>query len=401
MALKYLLYAFRRFEERLNASGTGTTFKAVSGKIVREFSIPVPPQTEQVRIADTLDELFSDLDAGVAALKRARDRLKLYRASVLKAAVEGTLTADWRKQHLDAEPASELLKRVLAERRRRWEEDQLHKFEEKGKAPPKNWKAKYKEPVAPNTAGLPPLPEGWCWATVAQIGETITGFTPSTNNPDFFGGDVPFFKPTDLDQGYYLKKCRQSLSNEGAQIGRLLPALSILVTCIGATIGKLGLARVDCTCNQQINALTINDILLSPHYIYWFLASPFGQRAIIRNASATTLPILNKSRFQTLPVAISPISEQKVIVEIIEDQLSIIEQLNTDIDAKLQSAQALRQSILKHAFTGKLVPQDPHDEPAAELLKRIAAERAARTRQSAAAKNTGSARRRRPGGTPK
>ena len=372
-----------------------TTLPSLPFSKIKHIAVPVAPRTEQTRIADTLDELFSDLDAGVAALKRARNKLKLYRASVLKAAVEGALTADWRKQHPDAEPASELLKHVLAERRRRWEEDQLRKFEEKGKAPPKNWKAKYKEPVAPDTASLPSLPEGWCWATVAQIGETITGFTPSTNNPDFFGDDVPFFKPTDLDQGYYLKDYRKSLSNEGARIGRLLPALSILVTCIGATIGKLGLARVDCTCNQQINALITNDTLLSPHYIYWFLASPFGQRAVIRNASATTLPILNKSRFQTLPIAISPIAEQKAIVEIVENQLSVTDRLEADIDAKLQSAQTLRQSILKHAFTGKLAPQDPHDEPAAELLKRIAAERTARTRQSAAAKNSGSPRRRR------
>ncbi len=122
--------------------------------------ILIAPPAEQSQIADTLDELFSDLDAGVAALKRARDKLKLYRASVLKAVVEGALTADWRKQHPNAEPASELLKRILAERRRRWEEDQLRKFEEKSKVPPKNWKAKYKEPVAPDTTGLPLLRKG-------------------------------------------------------------------------------------------------------------------------------------------------------------------------------------------------------------------------------------------------
>ena len=109
------------------------------------------------------------------ALGRARDKLKLYRASVLKAAVEGALTADWRAQHPHAEPATELLERILVERRRRWEEGQLRKFEERGRAPPKNWKAKYKEPVGPDTTGLPPLPDGWCWVSWEQAGVSQNG----------------------------------------------------------------------------------------------------------------------------------------------------------------------------------------------------------------------------------
>ena len=177
-----------------------TTLPSLPFSKIKHIAVPVAPRTEQVRIADTLDELFSNLDAGVAALKRVRDRLKLYRASVLKAVVEGTLTTDWRKQQANTEPASELLKRVLAERRRRWEEDQLRKFEEKGKAPPKNWKAKYKEPVAPDTAGLPPLPEGWCWATVDQLGEIRSGQTskgiPAV--PDELG-TVVWFRVKDMN----------------------------------------------------------------------------------------------------------------------------------------------------------------------------------------------------------
>ncbi len=118
---------------------------------------------------------MSDLDAGVAALERVREKLKLYRASVLKAAVEGSAHRRMARSSIrKVEPASELLKRILVERRRRWEEEQLRKFKEKGQEPPKNWKAKYKEPVAPDTANLPPLPEGWCWATVEQSADFIT-----------------------------------------------------------------------------------------------------------------------------------------------------------------------------------------------------------------------------------
>jgi type I restriction enzyme, S subunit len=121
--LKYRLNAGDcvRFASRIN---TGDRPR-VDFDQIKIFGLDLPPRPEQERIADALDELFSDLDAGVAALERVREKLKLYRASVLKAAVEGSLTAEWRAQHPQTEPATELLKRVLVERRRRWEEDQL------------------------------------------------------------------------------------------------------------------------------------------------------------------------------------------------------------------------------------------------------------------------------------
>ena len=147
--------------------------------------------------------MFSNLDVGVAALARARGKLKLYRASVLKAAVEGALTAEWRQQNPQIEPSGELLKRILIARRRRWEEGQLRKFEEKGKSPPKNWKAKYKEPVSPSSADLPSFPEGWCWATVDQLtSKLMNGFgkrSQAMGNPcivlrlaDVSNGEIAF-----------------------------------------------------------------------------------------------------------------------------------------------------------------------------------------------------------------
>ncbi len=178
-----------------------TTLPSLPFSKIKGITVPVAPTAEQTRIADTLDELFSDLDAGVAALERARDKLKLHRASVLKAAVEGALTAEWRAQHPNAEPASELLKRILAECRRRWEHDQLRKFEEQGKTPPKNWKARYKEPVAPDTAALPALPEGWCRATVDQLGDTRSGQTPKgIPKTTDRAGSVVWFRVKDMNE---------------------------------------------------------------------------------------------------------------------------------------------------------------------------------------------------------
>jgi type I restriction enzyme S subunit len=153
------------FITAMSALVQGALYPAVRPKDIRSWELPIPPLAEQLRITETIDELYSELEAGVAALERVHEKLKLYRASVLKGAVEGALTAEWRAQHPNTEPASVLLQRILVERRRRWEEDQLAKFKAKGQEPPKNWKAKYKEPRRPNTASDSAIPPGWAWAT--------------------------------------------------------------------------------------------------------------------------------------------------------------------------------------------------------------------------------------------
>ena len=133
---------------------------------------------EQHRIVEAIESYFTRLDDAVATLERVQRNLKRYRASVLKAAVEGRLVPTEaelaRAEGRDYEPASVLLERILAERRRRWEEAELAKMKAKGKTPKDDkWKAKYKEPVAPDTSNLPDLPEGWCWATVEQLASTV------------------------------------------------------------------------------------------------------------------------------------------------------------------------------------------------------------------------------------
>jgi len=144
---------------------------------IGNFTIHLPPEPEQRRIIAKIEELFSDLDAGMAALERVRLNLNRYRAAVLKAAVEGRLTEKWRQEHPPAEPASKLLERILIERRKKWEQDQLAKYTAAGKLPPKNWREAYQEPAAPDTANLPDLPVGWCWATAAQLADATRDIT--------------------------------------------------------------------------------------------------------------------------------------------------------------------------------------------------------------------------------
>ncbi len=164
------LYYYLQFAKPLALElASGTTFQEISGKNAAFIPVALPPRQAQTTIVGKIEELFSDLDAGVAALKRAQANLKRYRASVLKAAVEGRLTEQWRAEHPATEPADKLLERILAERRKKWEAAELKKFADAGKASPKAWQSKCPEPAAPDTSNLTRLPKGWCWVTLHHL----------------------------------------------------------------------------------------------------------------------------------------------------------------------------------------------------------------------------------------
>ena len=205
---------------------------------------------------------------------------------------------------------------------------------------------------------------------MGEIGEIITGNTPSKSNEEYYGNKYPFFKPTDLDSGYFVTEAQDNLSIKGFEISRKLPIKSILVTCIGATIGKTGFIRKEGTCNQQINAIIASKLIFS-EYIYLLCISPYFQNEIIKNASATTLPIINKSKFEKLFLPLPPLAEQKRIVEKMEKLLALVDDLETnktDLQSYIKQA---KSKVLEMAVRGELVPQNPNDEPASVLLERI------------------------------
>ncbi len=214
------------------------------------------------------------------------------------------------------------------------------------------------------------IPGNWVWCKIEDIGEVITGNTPSKDRVEYYGGDTPFFKPTDLDQGIDTRYASDHLSELGFEQSRKLPVNTILVTCIGATIGKTGIITVAGSCNQQINAIVPNKEV-THSYIFYVCVSNYMQSEIISNASATTLPILNKSNFANLLFPLPPIAEQHRIVKEIGHWFALIDQIEQDkSDLQIVIKQA-KSKILDIAIHGKLVPQDPNDEPAIELLKRI------------------------------
>ena len=278
---------------------------------------------------------------------------KALRQKILDLAIHGKLVP----QDPNDEPASVLLERIRAEKERLIKEGKIKK--------PKKTKAACDKPHYPYQ-----LPEGWVWTTLGKIGDIVTGNTPSKDNLDFYGGNIPFFKPTDLEQGIDTKFSNDRLTLLGYETSRKLPANSVLVTCIGATIGKTGLISVEGSCNQQINAIIPSKSVI-PYFLYYMCVSEYMQNEIKNNASATTLPILNKSNFSKIAFPLPPLEEQKRIVSEIERWLSfvdVVEKGKSDLQTTISQA---RSKILDLAIHGKLVPQDPNDEPASELLKRI------------------------------
>ncbi len=371
----YLVYAINSkiIQDQFKRITKGTTRARVNLTIVRDIEIPLAPLNEQNRIVDKLDELLSDLEKGKEQLQTSLEQLKVYRQSILKHAFEGKLSEEWRKKQKKLKTPDELVAEIKAYRKQQYEK-QLKEYKA-GKI-----KVKPKEPkeIIPVTASeiktLPELPIGWTYVKVSSLGDVETGTTPSKAKPEYYGDKYPFYKPTELDAGFNVRKAKEYLSESGIKQARFLPVNSILVTSIGATIGKTGIIRVEGASNQQINAIVPHEIF-NPNFLYFQAVGQQFQDQIKSNAVATTLPILNKSKFEKLVFAICSHEEQNFIVDDIESKFSNIEKIQETIIQNLKVSDTLKQSLLQKAFEGKLVEQDPADEPASVLLERIKKER--------------------------
>jgi type I restriction enzyme S subunit len=377
---KFVSYHGNFFGQRwFSKTGKQTTNLASINKgVLRRFPIPLAPVNEQRRIVAKIEELFSDLDAGVAALTRARANLKRYRASVLKAAVEGHLTAAWRAEHPGTEPASALLARILTERRQKWEADQLAKFAATGKPPPKNWKDKYTEPSPPDTTNLPELPQGWCWTTLEAIANLVGGVTKDQKKANRAGmREVPYLRVANVQRGYLDLSEMKSISASNEDISDLCLEVGDVLFTEGGDRDKLGRGWVwsaelpECIHQNHVFRGRLISPEIQPRLVSHH-GNTFGKEWFIKAGKQTTnLASINLGILKRFPVPIPPSSEQSVIIALVDEKLSQIDAAAAQVEHGLLRAARLRQSILKQAFKGKLVPQDPADEPASELLRRI------------------------------
>jgi type I restriction enzyme S subunit len=354
---------------------------SISTKLLAEtVPLVIPPSAEQSRIVAKLDELFSDLDAGVAALERARANLKRYRAAVLKAAVEGRLTEQWRAEHPVTEPASQLLARILAERRRKWEADQRAKYAAAGKTPPKNWQAKYADPPPPEMTELSELPRGWWWTTIDQLCFVDVGF--AFKSSEYVDEGIRLLRGENIEPGslrWIDVRCWERTKLKGfehllVEEEDIILAMDRPLISSGLKLARVKSSDLPCLLVQRVARLRMLE-KKATSFLYTSMQTEDFLRHLLRGQTGTQLPHISGSGIASFATPLPPLEEQIAIAEEIDRRLSVIDAAEAQIESNLQRAARLRQSILKRAFEGKLVPQDPNDEPASVLLERIRQQR--------------------------
>ncbi len=380
--LQLLFLAENPFLHRISEGVAHTTIYFPEAKA---FYVCLPPVAEQHRIVEALDSYLSRLDAAQAALERVQTNLERYRASVLQAAVEGRLVpteAELAKQDgRDYEPASALLERILIERRQKWEEAELAKLRAKGKEPKKDkWKAKYKEPVAPDASELPDLPEGWCWAAVDALASAIQYGTSAKTSAATSGG-VPVLRMGNLVKGQIHAAELKYLPHDHAEFPALLLQQGDLLfnrTNSAELVGKSAVycgAPAPCSfASYLIRVQFLNGVL--PEFVAVEINSLQGRRwiAAVRNQQVGQANV-NGTKLRQHVVPLPPATEQSRIITETDRLLSNAGATLGAAEAIVDKVRSLQQAILKWAFEGKLVDQDPNDEPASVLLERIRAER--------------------------
>ena len=389
---KFLFLCLQPYLNAINAETSSVTVKHLSSRTIGEIPLPLPPLPEQHRIVAKIEELFSELDKGIGNLKTARAQLKVYRQALLKQAFEGKLTALWREQHYDQlETAAALQQRIQQERAQRYQQ-QLADWQtnvKQGSLVQRAGKPKSPKPLPPLTAEelaeLPELPEGWGWVKLAHI-QSHDNYAVKAGP---FGSALK--KEFYVHDGYKIYGQEQVIRGDSEYGNYFVDAskykelsscavkpFDILISLVG-TIGKVLVLPETAKpgiINPRLVKITLNLDCYRASFFKSYFESGFLRSLYAKESQGTTMDILNLGMIQRLPYPLCALEEQKVILELLDAQLSEVDQLELTITTSLQQAEALRQSILKKAFAGLLVPQDPHDEPASKLLARIKAERA-------------------------
>lgn len=362
---EYVYYYLKGSRSLAESYASGTTFLELSAKAFGRLPIPLPPLNEQRRIVEKIEELFTKLDAGVQSLRQVQALLKSYRRSVLKAAVEGELSREWREAHRDElEPASELLELILQERR--------EKFAGK----------KYKEPASPDTSKLPMLPDGWKWASTDQLTSVVTDGEHIT--PERSTSGVPLLSARNVQNGWLsFEKVDYVPESVYETLTRRLVVEpgDVLMSCSG-TVGRSCVAPADSRFALVRSVAVLKPLAAMGRFLSYSLRSSLLQSQIHAKKTQTAQANIFQGKIRTLVFALPSLVEQQFIVEEVERRLSVVDKLEATVEANLKQANGLRQSILKQAFSGELVLQDPDDEPASALLERIREEHQAMKQKS-------------------
>lgn len=384
----FYLVQTSEFVEAMSELVQGALYPAIRPRDIKSYRIPIAPLNEQRRIVDELEKQLTRLDSAVADIKRVQTNLSRYRAVVIDTACKGQLVpteaALSKENEHSYEPANVTLARLLDERRAKWEADQLAKMQEKGKSPKNDrWKANYHEPATPSIDNLPELPEGWTWATVDQL----AALEPNSITDGPFGSNLKsshyresgprVIRLQNIGDGEFID-IRAHISVEHfetlkkhqveagdlviAALGERPPRACIIPESVVPAIVKADCIRFKPETNVAL-----------PEYLNYALNAESTRKRTASAVHGVGRPRLNLGEIKAIALPLPPIAEQHRIVAEVERRVSVFEKLKALVQTNLLRSETLRQKLFQQAFQGKLVPQDPNDEPASVLLERIRA----------------------------
>lgn len=392
---KYLYYHMLRNWKNINSDkqyGSATNYIRMGN--FTDYEVNIKPILEQKAIVAKIEQLFSELDNGVANLKTAQAKLKIYRQAVLKKAFEGELTKEWREKQTNLPTADELLEQIKKEREvhykqqleewkqaiKEWKENGEQGTKPKKPQPYKPMIDEDNETNALNTV----LPENWAYHKLGEIYEVYIGSTPSRKMPSYWNGNINWVSSGEVAFKNIIKT-EETITEDGLNNAstNVHPVGTVMLAMIGEgkTRGQSAILEIEACHNQNTAALRVNQNCLSSKLLYNFFYYTYQETR--RIGSGNNQKALNKNRISNMLMPLMSFEEQKVIVQEIESKLSVCDKIEETIETSLAKSEALRQSILKKAFEGKLLSEQeleniknhPEYESAEALLKRIKDER--------------------------
>ena len=347
---KYILFFIQLYSRELNAQPKGTGIPHINPNIFNSLPFFLPPLQEQNRIVTKIDTLFSELDSNITLLKNVKNQLAIYRQSVLKWAFEGKLTEEIRIKEDKSNIYKELLNNCLVN---------------------------ISSQIDYNNINLN-IPDEWLWVKLGEIYPIEVGATPSRKNIKYWNGDIDWISSGEV-KFCEIFNSKEKISKLGLENSstNVQPPGTVLLAMIGEgkTRGQAAIIKIFAAHNQNTAAIIIPKTIYPPEYIYYYLL--YNYQNTRKVGSGNNQKALNKERIKNIPFPFTSKPEQLAIISAIESRLSVCDKIEQTIDQTLALSDQLRQSILKKAFEGRLVPQDPNDEPAEKLLERIKSEKTA------------------------
>ncbi|MBC8656171.1 restriction endonuclease subunit S [Vibrio parahaemolyticus] len=372
---KYLCHYLNQF----NYQGFvgGSTRLKLNQASLKKIPILLPPLSTQKAIIEKIEELFSHIDAGVEGLKQAKAKLQQYRQSVLKDAVKGKLTEQWRAQNADKlEPAEHMLERILDERRANWEAEQLKAFEEKGKTPKNDkWKDKYKEPVSPNDDVETDFPTSWQVVSPDMIFASVTDGDHQA--PPKVSDGIPFLVIGDVNTGEIKFGDKRFVPQEyydAIKDERKPEKGDLLYTVVGSYGIPVKVETETPFCVQRHIAILKPSLEIIRDFYFHVFNSGFVYSQATAVATGTAQKTVSLGGLRSFKLPLPPKIEQEKIAELVEEKLNMAYKTEATVGAKIEHASFLKSSILARAFSGELV-SNASNESAGELLDKIKLEK--------------------------